>query len=275
MFSRLFADRSTRATSSTPLDCVIWAVGDIHGRADLADPLIDVIQADLSTASASRKVLIFLGDHVDRGSGSKAVLDRLVSLSSEPGLEVRFIRGNHEDRMEAFLQDPLVGPSWCDYGGRDTLVSYGVNPPIMRGDVEAWTETSRALAEALPEPHRLLLSQQESSISIGDYFFTHAGARPGVALSDQSPDDLMWIRQAFLDHAAPFDQVVVHGHTPTEDVVSDNRRIGVDTGAYATNILSAVRLEGTTRCVLQATGRGAQVLVTPRELAATGRNGRS
>ncbi|MBX9616940.1 MAG: metallophosphoesterase [Caulobacteraceae bacterium] len=274
MFSRLFADRSARSTSSTLPDCVIWAVGDIHGREDLSDPLIDAIEADLSATSASRKVLIFLGDHVDRGSGSRAVLDRLVRLAGQPGLEARFIRGNHEDRMEAFLEDPRVGPSWCDYGGRDTLMSYGVNPPTMRGDAEAWAETSRALAEALPESHRILLSRQEYSVSIGDYFFTHAGARPGVALSHQSPEDLMWIRQAFLDHAAPFEQVVVHGHTPTEQVISDNRRIGVDTGAYATNILSAVRLEGTTRSLLQATGRGSGVIVTPRDLPGGTRSGR-
>jgi len=274
MFSRLFADRSTRATSSTPPDCVIWAVGDIHGRADLSDPLIDGIRADLSAASAARKVLIFLGDHVDRGSDSRRVLDRLVSLTAEPGLEARFIRGNHEDRMEAFLEDPRVGPSWCDYGGRDTLMSYGVNPPTMRGDPEAWAETSRALAEAVPESHRILLAQQEYSVSIGDYFFTHAGARPGVALSHQSPEDLMWIRQAFLEHAAPFEQVIVHGHTPTEQVISDTRRIGVDTGAYATNVLSAVRLEGTARSLLQATGRGTRVSVTARDLPDIGRSGR-
>ncbi|WP_396595620.1 metallophosphoesterase family protein [Brevundimonas sp. R86498] len=249
-------------------------MGDIHGRADLADPLIDAIRADLSATSASRKVLVFLGDHVDRGSGSKAVIDRLVSLAAEPDLESHFIRGNHEDRMEAFLEDPRVGTSWCDYGGRDTLMSYGVNPPPMRGDADAWAETSRALAQALPVAHRTLLAGQESSVSIGDYFFTHAGARPGVALSEQSPEDLMWIRQAFLDHAAPFEQVIVHGHTPTEHVVSDNRRIGVDTGAYATNVLSAVRLEGTSRSVLQATGRGPHVSVINRDLPNTSRSGR-
>lgn len=259
MLSRLFRDRSLRATSTTPPDCVIWAVGDIHGRVDLSGPLVEAIRADLSATTASRKVVVFLGDYVDRGSDSRAVLDQLVSLAADPVLEARFIRGNHEDRMEAFLEDPRVGPGWCDYGGRDTLMAYGVNPPAMRGDPDAWAETARALAEALPGAHRTFLARQEGSVSIGDYFFTHAGARPGVPLADQSPEDLMWIRQAFLDHPTRFEQVVVHGHTPTEQVVSDARRIGVDTGAYATNILSAVRLEGVTRALLQATGRGTAV----------------
>ena len=268
MLSRLFSTRSARPASRTPPDCVVWAVGDIHGRSDLADRLIQAIRADLHAAEASRKVVVFLGDSVDRGLDSKGVLNQLCNLAADPGLEVRFIKGNHEDRMEAFLDDPLVGPSWCDYGGRDTLVSYGVSPPPMRGDLQAWSDASRALGEALPESHRDLLADQEVSLSIGDYFFVHAGARPGVPLINQSPDDMMWIRHPFLDHPAPFEQVVVHGHTPTETVHSDARRIGVDTGAYATNVLSAVRLERETRVLLQATGRAGRVGITTSTLAA-------
>ena len=267
MLSRLFPNRPARRTARTPSDCVIWAVGDIHGRSDLADRLIQAIRADLYATEAKRKVVVFLGDYVDRGLDSRGVLDQLCNLAVDPALEVHFIKGNHEDRMEAFLHEPQVGPSWCDYGGRDTLVSYGVNPPSMRGDLQSWTEASRGLAEALPESHRDLLASQELSVSIGDYFFTHAGARPGIALPAQSPDDLMWIRQPFLDHPAPFEQVVVHGHTPTETVHSDSRRIGVDTGAYATNILSAVRLAGETRVLLQATGRAGRVAITTAPLA--------
>ncbi|WGM31977.1 metallophosphoesterase family protein [Brevundimonas sp. NIBR11] len=268
MLSRFFPNRPARRTSRTPSDCVIWAVGDIHGRSDLADRLIQAIRADLHAAEASRKVVVFLGDYVDRGLDSKGVLNQLCNLAADPALEVHFIKGNHEERMEAFLHDPLVGPSWCDYGGRDTLVSYGVAPPPMRGDARAWAEASRALGDALPDSHRELLAAQELSVSIGDYFFCHAGARPGVALPVQSPEDLLWIRQPFLDHPAPFEQVVVHGHTPTEAVHSDARRIGVDTGAYATNVLSAVRLEGDTRVVIQATGRAGRVAITTGPLAA-------
>lgn len=267
MLSRLFPNRPARRAARTPSDCIIWAVGDIHGRSDLADRLIQAIRADLYAAAAKRKVVVFLGDYVDRGLDSKGVLDQLCNLAADPSLEVHFIKGNHEERMEAFLHDAQVGPSWCDYGGRDTLVSYGVAPPPMRGDLQAWGEASRALAEALPESHRELLASQELSVSIGDYFFAHAGARPGIALPAQSPEDLLWIRQPFLDHPAPFEQVVVHGHTPTEAVHSDARRIGVDTGAYATNVLSAVRLESETRVLLQATGRAGRVAITTAPLA--------
>ena len=266
MLSRLFPNRPARPASRTPPDCVIWAVGDIHGRSDLVDRLIQAIRADLTAAEASRKVVVFLGDYIDRGLDSKGVLNQLCNLAADPGLEVRFIRGNHEDRMEAFLQDPQVGPSWCDYGGRDTLVSYGVNPPPMRGDMQAWVDASRALGESLPDSHRELLASQEMSISLGDYFFVHAGARPGIALAVQSPEDLMWIRQPFLDHPGLFEQVVVHGHTPTDAVYSDACRIGVDTGAYATNVLSAVRLSGETRVLLQATGRAGRVAITTAPL---------
>jgi serine/threonine protein phosphatase 1 len=267
MLSRLFPNRSARPASRTPPDCVIWAVGDIHGRSDLADRLIQAIRADLAAADVTRKVVVFLGDHIDRGLDSRGVLNQLCDLDADPDLEIHFIRGNHEDRMEAFLREPAVGPSWCDYGGRDTLASYGVAPPAMRGDMEGWAQTARALAEALPEPHRRLLERQQLSVTIGDYFFAHAGARPGVPLAAQSPEDLMWIRQPFLDHPAAFEKVVVHGHTPTDAVVSDARRIGVDTGAYATNVLSAVRLAGETRVLLQATGRAGRVSVALSPLA--------
>jgi serine/threonine protein phosphatase 1 len=267
MLSRLFPDRTSKLASRTPRDCVVWAVGDIHGRADLASGLLEAIRDDLSSVGAGRKVIVFLGDHIDRGADSRGVLDQLCDLEADPALEVHFIRGNHEDRMEAFLTDPAVGPGWCDYGGRETLFSYGLSAPRMRGDQAGWAETARALAEALPEPHHRLLRRQQLSVTIGDYFFCHAGARPGVPLTDQSPEDLMWIRQPFLDHPAPFESVVVHGHTPTEVVVSDARRIGIDTGAYATGVLTGLRLDGAGREILQARATGQATSLSRRTLA--------
>jgi len=261
MMSRFFGRRREQNASCVPPGCVVWAVGDIHGRADLVDRLIQVIRADLACSDAERRVVVFLGDYVDRGPDSRGVLDQLVNLVTDPSLEVRLLQGNHEERMLAFLDDPGVGPAWCDYGERETLASYGVNPPAMRTDKNGWAQTAAALAEALPATHRALLAEQPLWASIGDYFFCHAGARPGVALNAQSGDDLLWIREPFLTHPAAFEQTVVHGHTPTEAVVSDGRRIGVDTGAYATNVLSAVRLEGSHRVVLQARGRGGVVSI--------------
>lgn len=269
MLSRLFPKRSSKPASQTPPDCVVWAVGDIHGRSDLSEPLLGAIRSDLAGAEVSRKVIVFLGDHVDRGQDSRGVLDQLCALGEDPALEVHFVRGNHEDRMEAFLTEPAVGPSWCDYGGRDTLVSYGVSPPTMRGDMAGWAETARMLADALPETHQRLLARQTLSVSIGDYFFCHAGIRPDLPLEAQGPEDLMWIRQPFLDHPGPFEKVVVHGHTPTEVIVSNDRRIGIDTGAYATNVLSAVRLSGPARVLLQASGRAEWVSITTAPLTVT------
>jgi serine/threonine protein phosphatase 1 len=268
MFSRLFNKPGRKGPARTPDDCVVWAVGDIHGRSDLSGPLITVIRDDLAASAAARRVLVFLGDHIDRGPDSRGVLDQVVEVAADPALEVHCLRGNHEDRMEAFLDDPSLGPGWCDYGGRECLMSYGVVPPAMRGDPAGWAEASQALRAALPDSHLRLLRSQGHSVAIGDYFFAHAGARPGVALDAQSPDDLMWVRQEFLDHPALFEKVVVHGHTPADEVVSDARRIGIDTGAYATGILSAVRLEGETRSLLQAAGRGERVSLSTRLLSA-------
>ena len=224
MFSRLFNKPRSRPPARTPAGCVVWAIGDIHGRSDLSGALIEAIRADLAATSATRKVIIFLGDHIDRGPDSRGVLDQIVSVSSDPSLEVHTLRGNHEERIEAFLDQPDLGPSWCDYGGREALMSYGVVPPVMKGDVEGWTAAAAALREALPEAHVKLLHGQAYSVAIGDYFFAHAGARPGVALEDQSSDDLMWIRQPFLDHPVAFEKVIVHGHTPSEAVVAGRVR---------------------------------------------------
>lgn len=237
--------------ATTPAGCVIWAIGDIHGRADLLRPLIEEIRADFSRSSADRRVLVCLGDYIDRGPHSDQVLDILSDLSADPALETYFLRGNHEDRLMAFLTDPEVGRSWSEYGGRETMSSYGVPPPAPQAEAEAWRDASTALLAALPADHYQLLAELRFSVSVGDYFFAHAGARSGVALADQNPTDLMWIRNEFLASRTGFEQVVVHGHTPSPVIHSDSRRIGIDAGAYATGVLTGLRLEGTTRLVMQ------------------------
>lgn len=266
MLSRVLSSGAPRPPARTPPGCVVWAIGDIHGRSDLVDRLLQGIRTDLHARDVPRKVVVVLGDAIDRGLGSRAVMDQLANLAADPGLEVHLLRGNHEDRMLAFMADPSVGPGWCDYGGRETLASYGVAPPAMRGDMAGWTETASALRRAMPAYHHDLLASLEPSVVIGDYFFTHAGARPGVPLINQSPYDLMWIREPFLDDPALFEMVVVHGHTPAAAVHSDDRRIGVDTGAYASHILSAVRLEGDSRRSMQAVGRAGRVSIRMTKL---------
>jgi len=261
LFKKLKARPVPTRQAQTPADSVIWAVGDVHGRLDLLDPLVGAILDDLSRSTAVRKIVVFLGDYIDRGPDSRGVLDRLCWLQDQPGIESHFLRGNHEDRMEAFLEDAEVGPGWCEYGGREALRSYGVTPPVMKGDMDGWAAASLALNDALPDRQRQFLNRQESSFAAGDYFFAHAGAKPGLPLTEQSPDDLMWIRQGFLDHPDAFEQVVVHGHTPSEIVHADVRRIGIDTGAYATGVLSGLRLEGAAREILRTAVRGGTILL--------------
>jgi serine/threonine protein phosphatase 1 len=257
MLSRLFRSRTQAAAPSAPAvpdGTVVWAVGDIHGRLDLLQVLVDGIVADLRDSAATRKVVIFLGDYIDRGPDSRGVLKLLADLAIAEGVEWRFLKGNHEQAMLGFLDDPASGPRWCEYGGDAALRSYGLRPPDLTHRPEAWARVAADLRHKLTAEEITFLDSLELSVSVGDYFFSHAGARPGVALDRQSPEDLMWIRKPFLESAVTFSQIVVHGHTPTPDVHADARRIGIDTKAYESGVLTALRLEGRTRSILRAQG---------------------
>ncbi|MDB5420683.1 MAG: metallophosphoesterase [Brevundimonas sp.] len=250
-----------RTTPRVPDDCVVYAIGDIHGRADLLGPLLRDIEADLEGCGASRRVVIFLGDYVDRGPASNRVLDILAAFAEESVAETRFIRGNHEDCLLTFMSEPATGSGWCEFGGRETLWSYGVTPPARRAEPEVWAAAAQALSQALPSTHMAFLSTLEPWVEVGDFFFTHAGARPGVALADQSDHDLMWIRGEFLGGTGRFERIVVHGHTPEPAVFADHRRVGLDTGAYATGVLTALRLQGSTTRLVQTRVDAGEVTV--------------
>lgn len=239
-----------RVQPRVPEGTVVYAVGDIHGRAELLHLVIAAILDDID-ANNERATVVFIGDYVDRGLRSREVVEQLLALEREDDLETKFLRGNHDQSVLEFLFNPTTGPTWCDFGGRETLVSYGVQPPRNRTDMDEWAEASAAFARALPADHRDFFERLELSWEAGDYFFAHAGVRPGVALEAQEAQDLMWIRQAFLDDPRKLPKVVVHGHTPAEVVHSDARRIGIDTGAYATDVLTAVRLKGEERALIQ------------------------
>lgn len=235
-----------------PERTVVWAVGDIHGRLDLLRPLAKAIVDDLDASGAERRVVIFLGDFVDRGEESRGVLEHLVELSRRSGVEWRFLKGNHEATMLDFMEDPSVGGQWCEYGGGATLRSYGLQPPDLKHRAESWARLSADLRHKVSDAEMDFLRDLELSVTVGDYFFAHAGARPGLPLDRQSDHDLMWIRRTFLDSDEPFDRVVVHGHTPTAEVHADARRLGIDTKAYGSGILTGLRLEGDRREILQA-----------------------
>lgn len=226
-----------------PDGTIVWAIGDVHGRLDLLKPLVEAIRADAAASKADRKVVIFLGDYIDRGPKSRGVIQYLAALPKGAGIEWRFLKGNHEEAMLHFLDDPTTGPTWCGYGGDATLASYGLRPPQMTHKPEAWKHLAADLDHKVTPAELEFLRGLELSLSIGDYFFAHAGARPGVPLEQQSERDLMWIRNSFLNSEVQFEKVVVHGHTPTREVHACTRRIGVDTKAYESGVLTALRLE--------------------------------
>lgn len=248
--------RSSPASAgpATPEGRIVYAVGDVHGRADLLGVLIGKIRDDASTLPADpRPVLVFLGDYVDRGAQSREVIDQVIAQRDEGGFEVRTLKGNHEDALATFLGDPPFGQTWADYGGMETLRSYGVAPPQLRSRPEEWEQARDAFGAALPPSHIDFLNRLELMAVYGDYAFVHAGVRPGAPLEAQTEHDLLTIRDAFLRSSARFEKVIVHGHTPEAEPFVGERRIGVDTGAYATGVLTAVRLMDADRTIIQAT----------------------
>lgn len=234
--------REPAAPPRAPEGRRIYAIGDIHGRADLLARLLAAIERD-SADAPGKPILVFLGDYVDRGADSRGVIDALLTLSPER-FERIVLRGNHEAALLTFIENPETGPYWLRIGGAETLLSYGVAPFAADASSETLAATARALAAALPPRHLDFLRALPVSARLGDYVFVHAGLRPGRDLEAQTEEDLITIRAPFLKSAARWPFVVVHGHSPVETGYRDARRIAVDTAAYATGKLSAARLEG-------------------------------
>jgi serine/threonine protein phosphatase 1 len=229
--------------ATVPAGRRVYAIGDVHGRADLLLRLLEQLRRDAQQGEFDgRPILIFLGDYVDRGFQSREVIDILLSDAVSP-FETYFLKGNHEAAMLQFLNDPSIGPRWAEYGGAETLVSYGIQPPRTRTSLDDWARASDELKQVLPHNHLHFLSNLELSVRIGDYVFVHAGVRPGVPLDQQSEYDMLWIRDEFLSDRKPLGAVIVHGHTPASAPHRDSRRIGVDTGAYLSGRLTAARFE--------------------------------
>jgi serine/threonine protein phosphatase 1 len=229
-----------------------YAVGDIHGRLDLLDEILEKIEADNAARPSAITTVVFLGDLIDRGPQSAEVVERLRTY--RPGFaEPVFLMGNHE---EVFLRiiggEDEILPDWLRFGGAECARSYGVEPSELE-----WREPGaavRRLRRAVPKDHLKFLSGFADTASFGKYLFVHAGIRPGVALDQQDANDLRWIRGPFLDDGRDHGRVVVHGHTITAEVDERENRIGLDTGAYWTGILTAIGLEGGERWYLQTAG---------------------
>ena len=222
----------------------VYVIGDIHGRLDLLDQMIEEIERDLEKRPVDGGLTVTLGDYVDRGPNSRGVLDRLAD--SPFPTEYIALKGNHEAMFEAFLRDPTVASQWRRFGGLETLHSYGVAvAAVMIG--KGFEEASSALRQSVPKEHFRFLESLKLSLSIGDYFLCHAGVRPGVPLEHQHAEDLLWIREEFLSSKMSFGKVVVHGHTPIASPEVLPTRINIDTGAFVTGQLTCLVLEGESR----------------------------
>lgn len=219
----------------------IYAIGDIHGRADLLEEAFTIIDSDLADIGSRRSIQVFLGDYVDRGLDSRRTLDVLMKRELE--YETVFLKGNHEALLSDVLENPEAASVWYEYGGLNTLLSYGIKPSLSPGELER-RELVKALSESLPDSHKDFLRRLKPSFICGDFLFVHAGVRPGVALENQKEDDLIWIREEFLKSDLNFGKFVVHGHTPVMEPQIRWNRINIDTGAYATGRLTILRIEG-------------------------------
>ncbi|MCC7017720.1 MAG: serine/threonine protein phosphatase [Rhodospirillales bacterium] len=234
-----------------PGDAVLYAVGDIHGRSDLLDRLHEAIVRDAARRRAGRRVIVYLGDYIDRGFDSSGVVARLLG-GNLPGFERRFLLGNHDTFLLDFLDgDPAVIDSWMWNGGASALESYGLSP-AAETYARDWPNSLRAdFARAIPPAHLAFFRALRLTHREGDILFVHAGIRPGVPLARQARKDMLWIREEFLESETDFGCLVVHGHTPgPEPVVRDNR-IDVDTGAWRSGRLTAAVLAGDELAFLQ------------------------
>jgi serine/threonine protein phosphatase 1 len=218
----------------------LYAIGDIHGRADLLAQVFARIDASCVDIVADKAIHVFLGDYVDRGPRSREVLDLLIRRRLQYPLVC--LKGNHEQYLLEFLNNPAVLDEWRRFGGLDTLLSYGLAPSLKPDGQESIVLSSN-LNRALPESHRLFLNSLALSFTCGGFFFVHAGVRPGIALARQAQEDLLSIRDDFLLYEEAYEKVVVHGHTPVVKPDVRANRINIDTGAYATGRLTCLMLE--------------------------------
>ena len=217
---------------------IIYAVGDIHGRADLLDQIHGLIDRDKATSSPERNVEVYLGDYIDRGPDSAGVISRLIKRSSQT--RTIFLRGNHEQFLLDFLNGKDCWPEWRAVGCITSCLSYGISRNLLNLSAKA---VRQALQESVPREHIRFYADTGSYCCVGNYLFVHAGIRPGIRLADQNPADLLKIRQSFLEFEGDLGHVVIHGHTPVEAPDLRKHRINIDTGAFATNRLTCLRID--------------------------------
>ncbi len=251
MFKRLFGQpKAVVPASTTPEGSRIYAIGDVHGMRRELDVLLDRIMADDAARGNADRLIVFLGDLVDRGPDSAGVVERCRTLA-DSGIDAVFLMGNHEEVMLSALDgDREALRLFARIGGRETMLSYGVSETAY--DLADFDELHSLLVRSVPQSHRDFLAAGEDFVVRGDYAFVHAGVRPNIPIDRQRPSDLRWMRSPFLEHAKPHEKIIVHGHTVTEEPEFRDNRIGIDTGAYRTGILTALGLGERDRWIVQS-----------------------
>lgn len=219
----------------------IYAVSDIHGCADQLAKVFVAIDVHLSRVRPKRPIHVFLGDYIDRGPASSQVIDMLIDRSQRH--ETIFLKGNHEAMLLDLLRDPQIFTAFKQFGGLPTLLSYGLSPSINpdQNEQQALVEE---LTQKIPQPHRRFFDDLRPKFFCGDFLFVHAGVRPGIPLRKQKEEDLLWIRDEFLSSDKDFGKFIVHGHTPVSKPEIRPNRINIDTGAYASGILTLLTIQG-------------------------------
>lgn len=241
LFRRVSASMAPQRQAMGPAGKRLYAVGDIHGRLDLLNELLARIEADIRGRPVETAALVFLGDLIDRGPDSAGVIARLCGLHDFPA-RTAFLLGNHEEILLRVLDgEPGLAYDWLGFGGDACAESYGVAAASLQAMDEQ--RIARVLTAAIPPAHVAFLKGFGDTVRFGDYLLVHAGIRPGVAIEDQQPHDLRWIRQPFLSDAHDHGCTVIHGHTISDGVDHRPNRIGIDTGAYRTGILTAAVIE--------------------------------
>ena len=258
---QLFALPTRSREPKVPSGKRIYAIGDIHGRDDLFAAMIDAIEQDAQSASAS--LVILLGDLVDRGPDSAAVIARARRWQQQR--PVRILAGNHEEMFVESFRRKDVLRHFLRFGGRETLLSYGIQP---RARTKAeFASLQELMAQVVPKADLDFSRGFEEMIVIGDYAFVHAGIAPEVALKQQQPVDLRWIREPFLSHEGLHSHVIVHGHTIYDRAVVLPNRIGIDTGAFDSGRLTALVLQGAERKLIETKVRKKKGGIKVRERA--------
>ncbi|WP_164748504.1 MULTISPECIES: metallophosphoesterase family protein [unclassified Mesorhizobium] len=223
-------------------DTVVYAIGDVHGCYDELSTLEQKIELD-ALQFRGRKIIIMLGDYVDRGPNSRRVVEHLMAPPPEGFMRV-CLAGNHEVAMLAYLDGHLSLEPWLRVGGRETLFSYGIDPDRLADLYGSSEEVDERIREAIPATHVAFMRTLPVMICSERFLFVHAGIRPGIALEAQDEADLLNIRSEFLAAAHRLDRWVVHGHTIVDVPTLDGRRLGIDTGAFQSGRLTALRIVG-------------------------------